>query len=38
MTSTKDIRPEGYIPRIVDAKVERFLRVFGAVGLSTPKA
>lgn len=37
MTSTKDIRPEGYIPRIVDAKVERFLRVFGAVEIAGTK-
>ena len=26
-----DITPEGYLPRIVDAQIEQYLRVFGAV-------
>lgn len=25
------VKPEGYLPRIVDEQVERYLRIFGAV-------
>ena len=28
---------DGYIPRIVDAKIERYLRVFGAVEIAGTK-
>lgn len=31
------VRPEGYIPRVVDARVERYLRVFGAVEIAGTK-
>lgn len=31
------IKPEGYIPRVVDAQVERLLRVFGAVEIAGAK-
>mgnify|MGYP003292731444 CR=1 FL=1 len=31
------IRPEGYLPRVVDARVERYLRVFGAVEIAGAK-
>lgn len=30
-------RPQGYIPRIVDAQVERYLKVFGAVEIAGTK-
>lgn len=33
----ENIKPEGYIPRVVDAQVERFLRVFGAVEIAGTK-
>ena len=33
----ESIKPEGYIPRVVDAQVERFLRVFGAVEIAGTK-
>lgn len=33
----ESVRPVGYLPRTVDAKVERFLRVFGAVELAGTK-
>lgn len=33
----RDIRPEGYLPRIADAKVERYLRIFGAVEIAGTK-
>ena len=29
--------PEGYLPRLVDAQIERYLRVFGAVEVAGPK-
>lgn len=35
--SDSPVRPEGYIPRIADAKVERYLRVFGAVEIAGTK-
>ncbi len=31
------IKPEGYIPRVVDAQVERLLRIFGAVEIAGTK-
>lgn len=33
----KAVRPQGYIPRIADERVERYLRVFGAVELAGTK-
>ena len=32
-----DVKPEGYLPRVADAKVERFLRLFGAVEIAGTK-
>lgn len=29
------VKPQGYLPRIVDARVERYLRVFGAFEIKT---
>lgn len=37
MVLASDVKPEGYIPRIADAKVEKFLRVFGAVEIAGTK-
>ncbi len=31
------LTPEGYLPRIADAQIERYLRVFGAVEVAGPK-
>lgn len=31
------VKPQGYLPRVVDAKVERFLRLFGAVEIAGTK-
>ena len=31
------LTPEGYLPRIADAQIERYLRVFGAVEVTGPK-
>ena len=31
------IRPEGYVPRVVDAQVERYMRVFGAIEIAGTK-
>ena len=37
-TETKPgVAPEGYLPRIVDAQIERYLRLFGAVEVSGTK-
>ena len=30
----RQIRPEGYRPRVVDAQIERWLRLFGAIEIS----
>lgn len=32
-----DITPQGYLPRVVDAQVERYLEIFGAVEISGTK-
>lgn len=32
-----DVRPQGYRPRIVDAQIERYLRLFGAIEVSGTK-
>lgn len=32
-----DLTPEGYRPRIVDAQIDRYLRIFGAVCVEGPK-
>ena len=37
MMTTKSVKPTGYIPRIVDKRVERYLRVFGAVEIAGTK-
>ena len=34
---TKKIAPDGYMPRIVDAQIERYLKVFGAVEIAGTK-
>lgn len=31
------VRPEGYLPRVVDAQVEQYLRVFGAIEIAGAK-
>jgi predicted AAA+ superfamily ATPase len=31
------LTPEGYLPRVADAQIERYLRVFGAVEVAGPK-
>ena len=31
------VKPEGYLPRIVDEQVERYLRIFGAVEIEGTK-
>ena len=31
------VRPEGYHPRIVDAQIERYLKIFGAVEIAGNK-
>lgn len=36
-TARTGIAPEGYLPRIVDAQIERYLRLFGAVEVSGTK-
>lgn len=33
----ESVRPEGYLPRVADAKVDLFLRVFGAVEIAGTK-
>lgn len=33
----RTLAPEGYLPRIADAQIERYLRVFGAVEVAGPK-
>ena len=33
----ESVRPEGYLPRVADAKVDLFLRVFGAVEITGAK-
>ena len=33
----RNVRPEGYLPRVADAKVERYLRLFGAVEIAGTK-
>lgn len=33
----ESVRPEGYLPRVADAKVDLFLRVFGAVEIAGAK-
>ena len=35
--SNQDVAPEGYLPRIVDAQIERNLRLFGAVEVTGTK-
>ncbi len=34
---TQSIAPDGYMPRIVDAQIERYLKVFGAVEIAGTK-
>lgn len=34
---SSDVRPQGYLPRIVDAKIERYLGIFGAVEIAGTK-
>lgn len=36
-SASASVRPEGYLPRTVDALVERYLRVFGAVEITGTK-
>lgn len=33
----KSIAPNGYIPRVVDEQIERYLKVFGAVEIAGTK-
>lgn len=33
----ESVKPKGYLPRVVDARVERYLRVFGAVEVAGTK-
>lgn len=37
MVISDDVRPVGYVPRVVDRRVERYLRVFGAVEIAGTK-
>lgn len=32
-----DVDPKGYRPRVVDAQVERYLRLFGAIAIEGTK-
>lgn len=36
-SSSSPLRPEGYVPRIVDARVERYLSIFGAIEIAGTK-
>ena len=37
MTEDSPIRPSGYLPRVVDKKVSRYMRIFGAVEIAGTK-
>lgn len=37
MSKTDSVNPKGYLPRVVDAQVERYLRLFGAVAIEGTK-
>ena len=34
---SEHVYPEGYLPRIVDKKVERYLKIFGAIEIAGTK-